>query len=78
MAETKMDVAAVMAGETIYTDEQALAIRQFCIDALAAGVPRYRTREQAADVICEWFPGDELALAGLYRAVAQNTDPAAA
>jgi hypothetical protein len=75
-----MEDTAFAVGEPIarYDEEQSLAIRQFCIDALAAGVPKYRSREEAADIVVEWFPADRLALATLYRKIADNHPPKAA
>lgn len=51
--------------------ETELAIRNFCINSLAMSVPKFMDRDRAADLIVEWFPADQLALAALYRQIAQ-------
>lgn len=56
-------------GEQLETE---MAIRQFCINALAMSVPEFMDRDRAADLVAEWFPADEVALAALYRQIADR------
>jgi hypothetical protein len=56
----------------IHTEEDNLAIREFCVRGLAESVPEFINREQAENLVSEWFPADRLALASLYRQIAEN------
>lgn len=58
--------------------ETELAIRNFCINSLAMSVPKFMDRDRAADLIVEWFPSDQLAIAALYRQIAEHTPRAVA
>lgn len=65
-------------GEYFYTGEELIAIRDFCIKGLAMAVPEFLARDKAADMLGEWFPGDEVAVASLYRRIAEQTPRVAA
>jgi len=59
--------------EVLVVDEQYLAVRDFVISGLAKSVPEFLSRDKAADLMVEWFPEDQLALASLYRTISENT-----
>lgn len=58
--------------EVLIVDEQYLAVRDFVIQGLARSVPEFLSRDKAADLMTEWFPGDQLAMASLYRTISEN------
>lgn len=54
------------------TGEEFIVTRDFVIRGLAYAVPEFISRDTAADLLVAWYPGDQLALASLYRIISQN------
>ncbi len=70
--EITINRPALNAGEQVYDEGHALAIREFCIEGLSNAVPKFMSQDRAADLVCEWFPSDRLALASLYKRISRN------